>query len=120
MANLVSPRRPGAAILSEAGGHRSREDAVVAVSQTVLSGSVLALTSGGEYALYDNGGAAPLNTAVAVAIYPITTDGANTGKIAVIRRDAEVKLAELDFNGQAQPAIDAGVVDLAAAGIIVR
>lgn len=59
--------------------------------------------------------------ASAVAIYPITTDGTTKGKIAILRRGAEVRLSDLTFATSISAANKAKAIEeLRLSGIICR
>lgn len=104
----------------EASGTRSRDNITVVTGQNLTAGTVVGIvTASSKYAVYDD--AAGDGTEVAAGILCYATDAtAADVKAVIIARDAEVNADELNWSGQAQPAIDAGVADLAALGIIVR
>lgn len=121
MTTFTETGHAGGFIMSEANGHRSRENVTLVSGQVVKAGEVLGIISaGGKYATYDNQAGNGTETAKAVSINDAdATDG--DLEIAVIRRDAEVNGNELVFSGAASPTDDAaGVADLLAQGIIVR
>tara|TARA_R110002072_G_scaffold298960_1_gene473706 strand:+ start:20895 stop:21266 length:372 start_codon:yes stop_codon:yes gene_type:complete len=107
-------------LYSEAAGSRSRDNVTVVTGQNLTAGTVVGIvTASSKYAAYDN--AAGDGTEVAAGILAYDTDATAADVAAVIiGRDAEVNADELNWGAQAQPAIDAGVADLAALGIIVR
>jgi hypothetical protein len=112
----------GGFLVSEANGLRSREQIVIASGQNLVAGAVLGkITSGGEYAAYDN--AATDGTAQAAGILFDAVDASAGAKAGVaIVRDAEVNEAELvyDEDSDATADITAAVADLLALGIVLR
>lgn len=111
-------RHPGEAILTEATGSRSRDNAIIEAGAGVFeAGTVLAAgATAGEYKP-----AAVADTAVAVAIYGADAS-AQAVAISIIARDAEMNGACLVF--EASVTTDeqkaAKVADLASKGVIVR
>ena len=111
----------GEFIVSEANGSRSREKGILGVGNNLKAGAVLGkLTSGGDYAEYDNGASDGSQTAVAI-LYDDVDATAADAECVVIARDAEVNKSELQFeSGQSAGDKAAAYVDLAAVGIIAR
>jgi hypothetical protein len=126
MATKTEGQHTGEFVVSEGNGTISREEATVTVAAaTKLSpGMVLGkITATGKYVPYNNGAAD--GSEVAAAVLYGEADNSPGGAPAdftrtIIARVAEVRSADLDWNGQLQAAIDAGIVDLAAKNIIVR
>ena len=114
-------KRAGSFILSEASGKRSRENIVLAEGENLGAGAVVGkLTSGGKYVAYDNGASDGSQAARGILIYPTDATDADT-PASIITRDAEVNLYQLDWGTEtATSDMDAGIVDLAARGIICR
>jgi Bacteriophage lambda head decoration protein D len=108
-------------VLSEANGDRSRENANVGASQTIAVGAVLGkLTTGGNYVPLAPAASDGSQTPAGIALYPLVTAAGESGKIAVIARDAEVNGKLLGWGGATAPQITAAIASLALAGIIVR
>ena len=120
MTELTEGRNTGEFIYAEPNGTRAREAIVVASGQNLAACDVVGkITASSKYAIYDN--AAVDGTEVAAGILYSAVDASAADQRGVILvRDFEAKLDVLGWNGQAQPAIDAGVVDLTALGIICR
>jgi hypothetical protein len=112
MASATEARRPGEFMVSEANGHRSREQITIdATAGAMEAGTVLGKLTAGDYVDYDGAADDGSQTAVGVLFAGIEAGG---GPAVMIARDAEVVGARLT-------GIDAdGTADLAAAGIIVR
>ena len=104
----------GSFIMSEAAGKRSRENSVLLSGQNLPAGAVLG-ASGAGYTAYING----TNTAAAILINA-TDASAGDVPVAVMRRDCEVNLYQLDWGTETGTDMDAGIVDLAVLGIICR
>jgi hypothetical protein len=109
-------------ILSEAGGMRSRDNAMMAAGiGDVLPGRVLGRVTGtGQYKPHDP--AATDGSQVAVAInYARVRDSATPTPCVVTARDCEVKRPMLSYHATDTPSErDAVHASLAAVGIIVR
>jgi len=115
MASATEARRPGEFMVSEANGHRSREQIVVASGEGVLeAGTVLGVvTASGKYAAYDDAAADGTEAAAGILFAGVDATSADANAVAIVR-DAEVigaRLTGSNANGEA---------DLAALGIIVR
>lgn len=107
-------------LYSEASGSRSRDNITVVAGQNLNAGAVVGvITASGKYAVYDDAAGDGTETAAGILAYDTDASAADVQAV-VISRDAEVNADELGWNGQAQPAIDAGVADLAALGIVAR
>lgn len=121
MATLTEPLHPGAFIVSEANGFRSRNKARLPAGVTVRPGQVLArvTASGLSVAL------APTATdgsedAVEIAVYGVT-GGANPAEVATIDNDAEVRASDLEWPvGITGPQKAAAVASLLDRGIKLR
>ena len=126
MTTKTEGRHDGEFMVSEANGHRSRETGTVTVpaNTTLPPGSVLGqITATSKYVQYDNAETDGREDAAAILYAEQINDtGAPVDvEAAVVVRDAEVRLADLEFeSGQDQTAQDAAIVDLAALGVIAR
>jgi hypothetical protein len=110
----------GSFIMSEAAGKRSRENVVLDSGQDLPAGAVLGkLTSGGNYTAYIQGAGTGEGTAVAILINATDASDGDVA-VAIISRDAEVNLYQLDWGTETGSDMDAGIVDLATRGIICR
>lgn len=120
MTELTEGRHTGEYIVSEANGDRAREHVTIVLGQNLQPGDVVGkITASGKYAIYNN--AQTNGTEVAAGILYAAVDATAADKAGVISaRDCTVNADELGWNAQAQPAIDAGITDLKALGIIVR
>lgn len=117
---LIEGRHAGEFLMSEAPGQRSRENVTIASGQDLPAGAVLGkLTSGGKYVEYNNGLSDGSQTAVGVLISPCDASAGDV-EAAIIARDAEVNGDCLEWGSESATDITAGVVDLLAAGIVVR
>jgi hypothetical protein len=117
----------GEFIVSEANGHRSRENVTVTVaaSTRLQAGHVLGkLTATGKYVPYDNAGGDGSESAAGVLYAEIDNTGsvapADFEAVAVVR-DAEVRKGDLQWESALVDADkDAAYVDMAALGVIAR
>src|SRR6516165_3811206 len=111
----------GEGILSEANGERSREQITVVSGQNLGAMFVVGkITASGKYKEYDNALADGSQTAAGVLIGAVDASAADK-KGAILARYAEVDYDLLQWKAaMSQGDKDAGVVDLAAIGIIVR
>jgi hypothetical protein len=126
MTILTEGRHAAEFILSEANGHRSRDNVVILGGSggagRLAAGTVLGkLTSGGKYVPSPATGADGSQTGVAVLIYPVDATDADV-TAAVVSRDAEVNKNILTYD---ETVNDAGkkatkLAQLAAVGIIGR
>ena len=120
---LIETNHPGAFLLSEAHGHRSRENIAIAAGAGIVSpGSVLGrVTATGKYVVSAVGATDGSQTPAAINIYgaDASTAGAN---VSAIVRDAEVNGHCLVYHADRdQPAEKAAAHDaLKSLGIIVR
>lgn len=113
-------KRAGSFIMSEAAGKRSRENIVLASGQNLGAGAVVGkISSGGKYAEYNNGASDGTQSAVGILIYPTDASLADT-PASIITRDAEVNLYQINWGSESGSDLAAGVVELAARGIICR
>ena len=125
MALKTEGRHTGEFILSEAEGTRSRENVTVTVGAgvTLPAGATLGkITATGKYVPYNNA-AADGSQAVAGVLYAelYNPAGAPADLAGVIvNTDAEVRKADLEWNGQDAAAQTAGLADLLALGIKAR
>jgi hypothetical protein len=112
-------------ILAEAPGTISRETVTVTVgaATTLAPGMVLGkITATGKYVPYNNGAADGSEVAAGILHGELKNAGGAGAdfKGVIVTRIAEVRKADLNWNGQAQAAIDAGIVDLAARDVLCR
>ena len=108
-------------LLSEANNYRSRDNIIIAASQTLKAGTVLGkVTVGGQYVIHDPEGANGSQAAVAILYDAVTTGVGETADAVGITRDAEVIAARLTWDDHTAPEKTAAIAQLAAAGIIVR
>jgi hypothetical protein len=118
---LTETKHAGGFIKSEANGARSRENVTIASGQDLQAGAVLgALTSSGEYIAFNNDGNTGEETAAGILIGPCDASG-GAKAAAIIARDAEVLEEELVWAATEDSGDKAaGIVELAALGIIAR
>jgi hypothetical protein len=121
MPTYNEPVRPLEFLETEANGQISREAiTIAAAAPAMVAGTVLGrITASGLWTVYNNGAADGTEVARGILAYGVEDSGSNQAGVAITRH-AEVKAGLLNWNAQAQPAIDAGIVDLAAADILVR
>jgi hypothetical protein len=107
-------------LVSEAPGTLSRDTVTIVTGQNRKAGDVMGkITASGKYKIYDN--AAVDGSEVAAGILWADVDATAADKRGVvINLNAEVRKADLGWNGQLQAAIDAGLVDLLAKNIKAR
>lgn len=122
MTALNESSHPGEFLLNEFDPNHEHDVITLASGQDLKGGAVLGkITSGGKFAAYDN--AAMDGTEVAAGILWEDTD-ASAGDVdcaAVVRGPALVKKPELKWaDDQDATAQAAGIVDLAAIGIVAR
>lgn len=109
MTTFTEGRHPAEFLLSEANGHRSRENGVGGA--TLPAGEVVKISTS-KLVSYDGSG-----TVVGVLMYPCILDQ----PVAYIARDAEVNQKLLTSTEQTDGTIDtAGIAGLADLGIICR
>lgn len=117
----VTERVKAGLLLSEAEGHRSRENVTIVSGQDLKYGDVVGKVSGsGKYAIYNNGASDGTEAAVGVLIGGDVdaTDGDLPGAILV--RDAEVNQDLLGWGANDSTGITAGKAELVALGILLR
>lgn len=114
-------RGAGFHMVSEANGHRSREEIVIIDGQDLTVGTVLGvITASGKYTQVDLAASDGSETPAGVLWDDVNADGADAEGVAHVR-DAEVLGAELVYpTGAAQPDIDTINAGLEAVGIVVR
>lgn len=118
---LTEAGKTGSCIISLANGNQSKDNVTLLSGQDLAANTVLGkITASGKYAAVDPG--SPDGRATAAAILLEATDASGGDKtVAIIARDAEVIADELIWP-TTSPAVDtdAGIVDLATHGILVR
>lgn len=123
MTTLTEKMHEGEAILSEANGHRSRDNVtMLSGSGVVKAGTVVGkITASGKYQPSPATDANGSGVANAVTIADVDATSADA-VVAVIARDAEVNGDFLTYEATVDtaPEIAAKAVQLAAVGIIVR
>lgn len=125
MTALTEGPHAGEFIVSEAtvgatGVARGRTAGTLAAGENLTAGTVLGIvTSSGEYAAYDNVATDGTEAAAGILFAGVDATGGALPCV-VLDADCEVNGAEINWNGQLQAAIDAGIADLAALGIRVR
>ena len=94
------------------GNHRpSRENVDVAVSQTLVDGSVVSKNANGQVQIY---GGATDEKAVGIFVGNVTTTATETGKGVIVARVAKVVVEQLTFKaGLADAKKTASLADLA-------
>lgn len=112
----------GEYILSEANGHRSRENVTVVEEQTLVAGTILGLvTASGKYTALDLGASDGSEDPTAILLAGVTTGTGEEAVVAVHARDCEVNQGCLTYPDGASAGDIADVnTALAAFGIIVR
>ena len=126
MSSLLEGSRPGEFLLSEAPGTLSRDNATVTVpaGTTYPAGLVLGkITATGKHVAYDNGASAGEGDAAVGVLYAaLQNAGAAPADLkgVIINLNAEVRLADLNWNGQQEAAITAGIADLLTRNIKCR
>lgn len=120
MPTFNEPIRDLEFLISEGNGQISRDQVTIAAAApAMVAGTVVARLSGGEWTLYNNAGSGGAEVAAGVLAYGVP-DSAGTQIATVIRRDAEVKAAMLNWGANDATGITAGTADLAALNILVR
>lgn len=124
-AALTEGRHAAEFILSEANGKRSRDTVTVTVAAatTLKAGQVLGkITASGKYVPYANAAADGSEVAAGILYAPITNAAGAPADIsaAILNADAEVRAADLEWNGQDGASQTAGLADLLARGIKAR
>lgn len=108
-------------LISEANGHRSRENMTVLSGENLRAMEVVGIvTASGKVAQHNPGAADGRETAAGVLLYAVDASAGDTPGV-VLRRDAEVRDSALQFiNGIAQGDRDDAVAALEGLGIQVR
>lgn len=122
MTTLTENNHAGEFIVSEEPKQFCRDAVVVVSGQDLEAGTVLGkITATGKFAVYDNGAGDGTEVAAGILFDAVDASAADADGVALVRGNMLFNLAEVKWNtGVAQPEIDAGVVDLAALGIIAR
>ena len=121
MATQTETRHGGEFLISEAAGHRSREEITVVSGQNLPAGSVIGkITATGKYKDYDNATTDGSESAAGILYDAVDASAADKIGVAIVR-DAEVDGDVINWNAEV-PGADqtAGIADLLAVGIIVR
>jgi Bacteriophage lambda head decoration protein D len=121
MAALTETVHDSGFVVSEANGHRSREEITLLTGFVYEPGRVLGvITASGKYAPYNNAASDGTQTAAGVnRNYANATAGDKRGVVYV--RDCEVNIGELVYTtGTVAGDKTAAVVDLATKGVIAR
>ena len=126
MTTFTETRHAAEFILSEASGHRSRDNATLVSGNNLQAGTVLALDSTSTpdtlvYTKYDgarDSGALPDPYPTAILINDVDATSANVA-CAVLARDAEVNLRLLTYPNQSEEEADV-VRLLKLVGIVCR
>lgn len=121
MPTLEERLHPGAFLVSEANGHRSREQGELASGQDLPAGAVVGqIAASGAYAAYDPE-ATDGSEEVAGILYAGIDASEGAAAAVIIRRDAEVIEDHLTwFDAATEGQITTGIAALAALGIIAR
>jgi hypothetical protein len=125
MSSLLEGTHPGEFLFSEAPGTLSRDNVTITVpaATTYPAGLVLGkITATGKYVAYNNGASDGTEVAAGVLYAELKNAGAAPAdaKGVIVNLNAEVRLAALDWNAQAEAAITAGIADLLAKNIKAR
>ena len=106
-------------IISEANGHRSRQEIIVKAGEVLVAGAVISkVVATGHWQGYQNDETALGATAI---LFDNVDASAGVVDAVAIVRDAEVNYNDLRWETTEDTGDrDAAIVDLAAAGIIVR
>lgn len=119
---VTEGRHPAEFIISEAAGHRSRDNLTIGPNQTIVPGQVLGkVTADGSYLAFTTGATDGSQNAAAIAIYGVTTGAGQTAKIAGITTDAEVNGNTITWPvGITSPQKTAAIAALNGAGIGIK
>lgn len=124
MTALLEGKHTAEFVVSDLGTlSRDKATVTVAAETTLPAGLVLGrITATGKYVPYNDAAIDGSEVAAAVLYGALRNEDVAPADVigTIYNFGAEVRLADLGWNGQAQPAIDAGVVDLAALFIKVR
>jgi len=122
MTTLTEKNHAGEFIVSELEKDYCRQAVVVLSGQNLEAGTVLGkVTATGKFAVYDNSAADGTEVAAGILLDAVDASTADADGVAFVRGSMQFNLAEVKWNtGALQAEIDAGVVDLAAIGIIAR
>lgn len=105
-------------LVSEANGHRSREEAILTSGENLVAGAVLELVAG-KYV--EHAGATPNGNSSAILAYDCDASAADAACVVIVR-DAEVKQNRLTYE-TGSDAADIAIVNtelLSNSGIVVR
>jgi hypothetical protein len=120
MPSDVENIHPAEFLVTEQPGRLSRDTVTIVTGQNRKSGDVLGkITASGKFKIYDNAAVDGSEVAAAILVSEVDATAADKPGV-VVNFGAEVMKAKLGWNAQAQPAIDAGLVDLLARWIKAR
>ena len=121
MATLTEGRAAGEFIISEANGHRSRDQVTVLADEVLKAGHVVGIvTASGKVVEYTAAATDGSESVAGVMFAPVDATGADAQGTLIVR-DAEVTRADLTFFTAATSAEqDTAVAELEALGIIAR
>lgn len=120
MPSQTESKHAGEFLISEANGHRSREELTIVSGQNLKAGDVVGkITASGKFKIYDN--AAVDGSEAAAGVLYDDCDASLADKTGVIiTRDAEVDEDLLGWGSNDATGKTAGRADLKALGILVR
>lgn len=108
------------ALISEANGHRSRENVTVVSGQNLKACQIVGkVTASAKYAAYDNAASDGSEVAAGMLLEAVDASAADKAG-AIIARDAEVDADLLNWGTNNAAGITAGKTDLASLNIRVR
>ena len=121
MTSFTEPKHAGEFLKWEVSGGLSRDQGILASGQVLGAGAVLGkITSGGKYAVYNNGASDGTQVAAGILYGNVDASGGDTPCVVVVRV-AEIWRGEIDFaDGMSDGDIAAGLADLAAQHVIAR
>lgn len=121
MAAKTEPKHSGEAILWEANPDYCREEVTIVSGQNLGANKVVGkITSGGKYAVYNNGAGDGTEAAAGVLYGAVDASAGDQKGAVLLRGPAIVKADMLDWGSSDATAIAAGKADLLALGIVVR
>ncbi|WP_243368873.1 head decoration protein [Microvirga solisilvae] len=114
-------KRPAHYLVSEANGHLSREQVIIAAGADLAAGAVLGkITASGKYVRWNGSASDGSQTAVAVLFADAKAASADA-RVVITARHAEVSAAALVWpDGTLDAAKNTQIANLASRGIIAR